>query len=174
MKLRRRPALPVGLGAIERELLDKCGSVSAAARALGVPSADLRRLVGSRHLLADAVYEGTERAIDDAVQVLLDGLEQPDKTQRLAAAASFCATPRPGSVAPGEGSGRHTQVARRARLNWLKATGTRARQNQRIKRRMPSGPVFRGSNRTTQLRGATQPGFTQRFLNPARLIESRA
>ena len=47
MKLRRRPALPVGLGAIERELLDKCGSVSAAARALGVSSVDLRRLVGS-------------------------------------------------------------------------------------------------------------------------------
>ena len=87
MKLRRRPALPVGLGAIERELLDKCGNVSAAARALGVSSLDLRRLVGSRPSLADAVYEGTERAIDDAVQVLLDGLEQPDKTQRVAAAA---------------------------------------------------------------------------------------
>jgi hypothetical protein len=56
------PALPVALGAIERELLDKCGSVSAAARALGVSSADLRRLVGSRPLLADAIYEGTERA----------------------------------------------------------------------------------------------------------------
>ena len=87
MKLRRRPALPVGLGAIERELLDKCGSVSAAARALGVSSVDLRRLVGSRPSLADAIYEGTERAIDEAVQVLLDGLSHPDKTQRLAAAA---------------------------------------------------------------------------------------
>ena len=87
MKLRRRPALPVGLEVIERELLNKCGSVSAAARALGVSSVDLRRLVGSQPLLADAVYEGTERAIDEAVQVLLDGLSHPDKTQRLAAAA---------------------------------------------------------------------------------------
>src|SRR5271166_2228528 len=87
MKLRRRPALPVGLGAIERELLDKCGSVSAAARALGVSSVDLRRLVGSRPLLANAVYEGTERAIDEAVQVLRDGLRHPDMSKRIAAAA---------------------------------------------------------------------------------------
>jgi hypothetical protein len=87
MKLRRRPALPVGLGAIERELRGKCGSVSAAARALGVSSADLRRLVGSRPLLADAIYEGTERAIDEAVQVLFDGLRHAEMRKRLAAAA---------------------------------------------------------------------------------------
>jgi hypothetical protein len=87
MKLRRRPALPVDLGAIERELLDNCGSVSAAATALGVSSVDLRRLVGSQPLLADAIYEGTERAIDEAVQVLRDGLRHPYKSQRFAAAA---------------------------------------------------------------------------------------
>ena len=87
MKLHRRPALTVGLEAIERELLDKCGSVSAAARALGVSSVDLRRLVGSRPLLADAIYEGTEQAIDEAVQILLDGLRRPERSQRLAAAA---------------------------------------------------------------------------------------
>ena len=96
MKLRRRPALPVGLRAIERELLDKCGSVSAAARALGLSSIDLRRLVGSRPLLADAIYEGTERAIDEAVQVLVDGLSHPDKTQRLAGRARR----RAGGTAP--------------------------------------------------------------------------
>jgi hypothetical protein len=89
MKLRRRPALPVGLGTIERELLDKCGSVSAAARALGVSTVELRRLVGSRPLLADAIYEGTERAIDEAVQVMRDGLRHPQMKQRLAAAAYF-------------------------------------------------------------------------------------
>ena len=53
MKLRQRPPLPVDLETIERELLNKCGSVSAAARALGMSSIDLRRLVGSRPLLAD-------------------------------------------------------------------------------------------------------------------------
>jgi hypothetical protein len=87
MKLHRRPALPVDLGAIERELLDKCGSVASAARALRVSSIDLRRLVGSRPSLAHAVYEGTERAIDEAVQVLLDGMRRPELSQRLAAAA---------------------------------------------------------------------------------------
>ena len=50
-------------------------------------SPDLRRLVGSRPSLADAVYEGTERAIDKAVRVLLDGLRHPEMTKRLAAAA---------------------------------------------------------------------------------------
>jgi hypothetical protein len=89
MKLRRRPALPVDLGVIERELLDKCGSVSAAARALGVSSVDLRRLVGSRPWLADAIYEGTERAIDEAVQTLRDGLESENPMTRLKAAAYF-------------------------------------------------------------------------------------
>jgi hypothetical protein len=97
MRLRRRP-LPVGLWAIERELLDKHGSVSAAARALGVSSVDLRRLVGSQPLLAEAIYEGTEQAIDAAMQVLLDGLKHPDKSQRLAAAAYFL---------------RHTEASRR-------------------------------------------------------------
>ena len=98
MKLRHRPALPVGLRAIERELLDKHGSVSAAARALGVSSVDLRRMVGSQPVLADAIYEGTEQAIDEAVQVLLDGLRHPEKSQRLAAAAYLL---------------RHTEAARR-------------------------------------------------------------
>ena len=106
MKLRRRRALPVGLEAIERELLDKCGSVSAAARALGVPSVELRRLVGSRPLLADAVYEGTERAIDEAVQVMRDGLRHPDMSKRLAAAAYFL---------------RHTEAGRRR--GWGRGSG---------------------------------------------------
>jgi hypothetical protein len=115
MKLRRRPALPVGLGAIERELLDKCGSVSAAARALGVSSVDLRRLVGSRPLLADAIYEGTERAIDEAVQVLRDGLRHPDRSRRLAG-LTFCATPRLGGVAAGKGA-RHCRTRPRRNLS---------------------------------------------------------
>ena len=54
---------------------------------LGVSSVDLRRLVGSRPLLADAIYEGTDRVIDEAVQVLLDGLRHPELSKRLVAAA---------------------------------------------------------------------------------------
>ena len=37
-------------------------------------------------MLADAVYEGTERAIDEAQQVLRDGLRHPEMSRRLAAA----------------------------------------------------------------------------------------
>jgi hypothetical protein len=121
MKLRRQPALPVGLGAIERELLDKCGSVSAAARALGVSSAELRRLVGSRPLLTNAIYEGTERAIDEAVQVMRDGLRHPQMKQRLAAAAYFLRHTEAGRR---RGWGRHRALSDKAEpqhvtLRWL-------------------------------------------------------
>jgi hypothetical protein len=115
MKLRHRPALPVDLSAIERELLDKCGSVPAAARALGVSSVDLRRLVGSRPLLANAVYEGTERAIDEAVQVLFDGLRHPQLSKRLAAAAYFL---------------RHTEAGRRRGLGRRGALPDKAAEGQ--------------------------------------------
>jgi hypothetical protein len=111
MKPRRRPPLPVDLRVIERELLDKCGSVSAAARALGVSSVDLRRLVGSRPSLADAIYEGTERAIDEAMQVLMDSLRHPDKQQRLAAAAYLL---------------RHTEAGRSRGFGRRRATGRHA------------------------------------------------
>jgi hypothetical protein len=57
-------------------------------------------------LLADVIYEGTERAIDEAMQVLLDGLSRPDKTQRLAAAAYLLRHTEVGRVAAGEGVGR--------------------------------------------------------------------
>jgi hypothetical protein len=115
MRLRRRPPLPIGLGAIERELLDKCGSVSAAARALGVSSLELRRLLGSRPLLADAIYEGTERAIDEAVQVLFDGLRHPQMKQRLAAAAYFL---------------RHTEAGRRRGWGRRRALPDKAAEGQ--------------------------------------------
>lgn len=89
MTSRRRPALPVDLPIIEQTLLAKGGSIAAAARVLGVPSVDLRRLVASRPLLADAIYEGTERAIDAAEQTLRDGLESENTMVRVKAAAHF-------------------------------------------------------------------------------------
>jgi hypothetical protein len=116
MKL-RRPALPVDLRAIERELLDKCGSVSAAARALGVSSVDLRRLVGTRPLLANAIYEGTERAIDEAVQVMRDGLRHPEMSKRLAAAAYLL---------------RHTEAGRRRGWGRRRALPAEAAEPQTV------------------------------------------
>ena len=67
--------LPVDLKIIEQTLVDKCGRVVAAAQDLGMPSGDLRRLVASRPLVADAIYEGVERALDAAEKTLLDGME---------------------------------------------------------------------------------------------------
>ena len=57
-------------------------------------------------MLADAIYEGTERAIDEAVQVLFDGLRHPDLSKRVAAAAYFL---------------RHTEAGRRR--GWGRALG---------------------------------------------------
>jgi hypothetical protein len=82
-------ALPVDLQIIEQTLIDKCGCIAAAARDLGVASVDLRRLVGSRPLLADAIYEALERALDAAEQTLLDGLDDENPMTRLKAAAYF-------------------------------------------------------------------------------------
>jgi hypothetical protein len=73
MRSRGEVALAVDLKIIEQTLIDKCGCVAAAARDLGVPSVDLRRLVASRPLLADTIYQGIERAPDAAEQKLRDG-----------------------------------------------------------------------------------------------------
>jgi hypothetical protein len=89
MTSHRGAALAVDLGIIEQTLLDKGGSIAAAARALDMPSADLRRLVASRPLLADAIYEGLERALDAAEQTLRDGLDHENPMTRLKAAAYF-------------------------------------------------------------------------------------
>jgi hypothetical protein len=82
MTSNREVALPVDVGIIEQTLIDKCGCVSAAARDLGMPSSDLRRLVASRPLLADAIYEGIERALDAAEKTLLDGLDHVSSMMR--------------------------------------------------------------------------------------------
>jgi hypothetical protein len=84
-----RGALPVDLKIIEQTLIDKYGCVAAAARDLSMPSGDLRRLVAARPLLADAIYEGVERALDAAEKTLLDGLDDKNSTTRLKAAAYF-------------------------------------------------------------------------------------
>ena len=119
-RLRWGAAVPADLKIIEQTLIDKCGCIAAAARDLGVPSVDLRRLVASRPSLADVIYEGSERAIDEAVQVLLDGLSHPDKTQRLAAAAFLLRHTEAGRVAAGEDAGRRVakpQSLRQSRSN---------------------------------------------------------
>ena len=77
------------LAAIEAELVRTEGNVTAAATALSLPSADLRKLVWSTPSLADAVFEKIEQMIDEAVQVLRDGLKDAEMGRRLQAAVTF-------------------------------------------------------------------------------------
>jgi hypothetical protein len=88
-----REAIPIScreldLSAVEAELVKHRCNLAAAARALGVPASDLRRLV-SWGPLAAAASEQVERAIDKAETVLLDGLDSPDVMVRLKAATSL-------------------------------------------------------------------------------------
>jgi hypothetical protein len=50
-------------------------------------SAELRKLVRTRLVLADAVFEQIEQEIDAAQQVLLDGLESENAMTRIRAAS---------------------------------------------------------------------------------------
>jgi hypothetical protein len=77
------------LAAIEAELVRTEGNVTAAATALSVPSADLRRLVWSTGSLADVIFEQLEQMIDGAEQALRDGPKDTDKARRLQAAVTL-------------------------------------------------------------------------------------
>jgi hypothetical protein len=85
----RRPAVPANckaldLAIVERTLVDLRGNVAAAARSLCVPS--VRKLVWATPLLADAVFEQLEQKIDEAEEVLHQGLRSSDLGLRLQAA----------------------------------------------------------------------------------------
>jgi hypothetical protein len=66
------PTIPTA--AVKQALVQAGGSVTGAARMLGIASASFRRLVRAQPLLADVVFEQIEREIDAAQQVLWDGL----------------------------------------------------------------------------------------------------
>jgi hypothetical protein len=73
---------------IERELIKTHGNVTLTAKALGVPSADLRKLVWSSSL-SNTVYEAIEEVLDEATRVVLDALDSDDKTHKLQAAKAI-------------------------------------------------------------------------------------
>jgi hypothetical protein len=79
----------LSFAAIQQALLDKRGSVTGAARALGVPSSDLRRLAQESPALVEAAYEAMEQGLDQAVAVLFEGMRRKDIRQQLKAAAFF-------------------------------------------------------------------------------------
>jgi hypothetical protein len=73
--------------AVKQALLEAGGSVTGAARTLGIESASLRRLVHAQPTLADVVFELVEQEIDAAHQVLWDGLDSDSAMTRMRAAA---------------------------------------------------------------------------------------
>jgi hypothetical protein len=73
--------------AIKQALVQAGGSVTGAARMLGIASAGLRKLVRAQPSFADVVFEQIEREIDAAQQVLWDGLDSDSVLTRMRAAA---------------------------------------------------------------------------------------
>jgi hypothetical protein len=121
-----RSSLPVScreldLAAVEAELVKHRCNVAAAARALGVPASDLRRLVAWGPLAA-AVSEHVEQAIDRAEAVFVDGLGSPDALVRIKAASALL-TLSPAGRRRGFGRGasakRKAQPSEDVTLKWL-------------------------------------------------------
>jgi hypothetical protein len=77
----------ISTAAVKQTLVDAGGSVTGAARTLGIASACLRRLVRTQPLLVDVVFEQIEQEIDAAQQVLWDGLDSDSAMTRMRAAA---------------------------------------------------------------------------------------
>ena len=77
----------IDLEAADRALVEAQGSVRKAAKKLGVPTGDLRRLIARNPDLLEASLEAAERDLDKAEQIILDGLDSADKLKRLEAAA---------------------------------------------------------------------------------------
>jgi hypothetical protein len=73
--------------AAARALIEAKGSVGKAARALDVPSADLRKFVSDNPKLWAAAIEAAERDLDMAERIILEGMDSKDKLKRLEAAA---------------------------------------------------------------------------------------
>jgi hypothetical protein len=76
---------------IEAELARTRGNVSGAAKKLGVPTRDLRKLVWSSEL-ADTVFEAVETVVDDAQEVVLAALRSGEMAHRLTAAKALLRT----------------------------------------------------------------------------------
>jgi hypothetical protein len=73
--------------AVKQALVEAGGSVTGAARTLGIASGTLRGLVRAQPLLADVVFEQIEQEIDAAQQVLRDGLNSDSVMMRMRIAA---------------------------------------------------------------------------------------
>jgi hypothetical protein len=108
------------LATVEAELVKHRCNIAGAARALNVPTSDLRRLV-SWGPLAAAVTEQVEQAIDAAEAVLRDGLDSPDVMVRLKAATALLTLSPAGrrrGFGRGASTGRKTRPTEDVTLKW--------------------------------------------------------
>jgi hypothetical protein len=71
---------------VRRTLVDEHGNVSAAAKALGVSSSDLRRLVLSSPALTEVLLEELECAVDVAWAAVVRGLDDASMRRRVRSA----------------------------------------------------------------------------------------
>ena len=101
----------MALAEVEHELVRAEGSVSAAAKRLSVPTADLRAMTRSVPALMDAAFEAVERGLDRVEQILRDGLRSEDIRRRLRS-ASFLLRRSPGGQRRGFVGRRRGRTAR--------------------------------------------------------------
>ena len=73
--------------AVRYALVESEASVIVAARKLGVPTIDLRRLIARNPELMATALEAAERDLDKAEQIIRDGMDSQDRMKRLEAAA---------------------------------------------------------------------------------------
>jgi hypothetical protein len=72
---------------VRHALVESQASIIVAARKLGVPRIELRRLITRNPELMAAALEAAERDMDKAEQILRDGMDSQDRMKRLEAAA---------------------------------------------------------------------------------------
>ena len=91
-----------------RALEESRGNVSAAADRLGVGSAELRRKIMKSELLGAAMTEIMERAVDKAIGIIRDGMDEESYLVRFYAAKEFLRSET--GRKRGFGMAHHTQV----------------------------------------------------------------
>jgi hypothetical protein len=77
------------LEAVGLELIRTGGNVKAAARALGVPTHDLRLLTYAVPELMDAALEATEKALDEAEAMVREAIRAPDTRRAIKTAGLY-------------------------------------------------------------------------------------
>jgi hypothetical protein len=77
----------IDLGQAQQALVENRACVMKAAKALGVPAADLRKLMARNSKLAAIALEAAEQDMDRAEQIIRDGMKSQDRMKRLEAAA---------------------------------------------------------------------------------------